>query len=123
MMNRFGLILLCAPVLASFAACSSSSSSNSTVVIGGDGGDPEAGADGGSDATSGGTQCSKARDDLLIPIDKTATGMVGVVSKANNVKTIYVDATADGIGNSVKNPRVYVDLATSAKVSVTDKTA
>lgn len=120
MMNRFGFLLL-VPAFGIFAACSSSTAN--TAANTGDGGDP---GDGGltdgpvSDAPGGGTQCTKARDDLLIPLNKTSTGAVGIVSESGATKTIYVDAVAGGLGNSVKNPRTYVNLETGTRVDLTD---
>ena len=121
MINRFCL-LLGVSATALFAACSSGTTNTSSGgVTPTDGGDPDGG--GLTDATPGGTQCSKARDDLLLPIDKVSTGAVSVVSESGGVKTIYVDATGGGFGASAKSPRVYVDLAAGARVDVTDKTA
>jgi hypothetical protein len=119
MKSRFELLFLALPALGLLAACSSSS--NSTATPSADGGDvPEAS----TDAPAGGTQCTKARDDLLLPIDKTSTGEVSVVSDEGGTKTIYVDASAGGIGGAaLKNPRIYIDLEAGAKVSVTDKSA
>lgn len=121
MMNRF-FFLLCVPAIALFGACSSSTSNTGTPTPTTDGGtEPEGG--GMTDAPMGGTQCSKARDDLLLPIDKVSTGAVTVVSDTGGVKTLYVDATGGGFNTSSKSPRVYVALADGTKVSVTDKTA
>lgn len=118
MMNRFGLLLVVLPAFGLFAACSSSTSSG-TPAPGAD--VPETSTE---DATTGGTQCTKARDDLLLPIDKTSTGEVSVVSDSNGTKTLYVDASAGGVGGAaLKNPRIYIDLAAGTKVSVTDKSA
>lgn len=121
MIKRFGSFFLAVPAFALFAACSSSSTS-ATETPAADGGDvPD--TQGGVDA-GGGTQCTKARDDLLLPIDKSSTGEVSVVGESNGTKTLYVDASAGGLGGAaLKNPRIYIDLAAGAKVSVTDKTA
>jgi hypothetical protein len=122
-MNRFGLLLLGVPACVVFAACSSTTTNGTTS-----GGAPtdDAGTSDAlvSDAPATGTSCTKARDDLLLPIDKVSTGEVSVVSDSNGVKTIYVDATAGGLGGaSLKNPRVYIDLEAGKKVDVTDKSA
>lgn len=117
-MKRFFLLFLALP----FAACSSSSTTN-TGASGGitsDGGGPDAGT---TDAPSGGTQCSSAREQLLKPVDKVSTGAVSIVSDVGGKKTIYVDASAGGIGATDKNPRVYIDLGAGARVAVTDKSA
>ena len=76
-----------------------------------------------TDAPAGGTQCSSARDQLLLPIDKTSTGAVTILSDTGGKKTIYVDASAGGTGSAAKTPRVYIDLAAGTRVSVTDKSA
>jgi hypothetical protein len=121
MMNRFSLLLLCVPALGLFAACSSATSSSSITVAGADGGaDGESTTDA---STGGGTSCSKARDDLLVPINKVSTGTVSVVSESGGTKTLYIDASGGGTNNAIKNPRVYVDLEAGAKVELTDTTA
>lgn len=116
MMNRFFLILLALPL----AACSSSSTATPAGVTPDGGAPAEAGT---TDAPSGGTQCTSARDQLLLPIDKVSTGAVSVVSDANGTKTIYVDASGGGLGSAAKNPRVYIDLGAGTRVAVTDKSA
>src|SRR4051812_19630201 len=114
-MNRFLFVFLALP----FVACSSSS--NSAVIVNvGDGGVVDGG---GTDAPPGGTQCSSARDQLLLPIDRVASGAVSIVSDTGGKKTIYVDASAGGLGSAAKNPRVYVDLSNGTRVPVTDKSA
>jgi len=119
---RFFVTMLPAlPALGLFAACSSSNSTAVVVVPGADGGTADGPA---ADApTGGGTQCTKARDDLLLPIDKTSTGKVSIVEEKGDVKTLYIDASAGGLNNAAKNPRIYVDLATGTAVALTDKTA
>lgn len=115
-------LLFVVPAIASFAACSSST----TTAGSGSQTDAGAGADSAAttDAPTGtGTQCTAARDQLLLPIDKVSTGQVSIVSDTGGVKTIYVDASAGGQGSAAKNPRVYVNLATGTRVDVTDKTA
>jgi HmuY protein len=108
------------PVLAVVAACSSSSSTAAPVASVPDAGDVDASVE---DAPSTGAQCSKARDQLLLPIDRTSTGAVTVLSDTGGKKTIYVDASAGGFQTAAKNPRVYLDLATGQRVAVTDKSA
>lgn len=75
----------------------------------------DAGADGGS--------CSAAKEQLLKPIASVSTGDVTVLSDAAGVKTVYVDGSAGGTQPSATNPRLYLNLETVTKVSVTDKTA
>jgi hypothetical protein len=128
MMNRFVLLLVSVPALGMFAACSSNHDLRITDDGGSTSGDP--GTDGGGtadgpagEASTGGTSCTTARDQLLVPINKTTTGTVSVVSDSGTVKTLYVDASAGGPNNAIKNPRIYVDLGTGTKVDLTDTTA
>ena len=120
MMNRFCFLLLCVPALSVFAACSSGSTSSTSGGV-----TPDGGADGAAttDASGGATSCTKAREDLLIPINKVSTGAVTVLSETGGVKTLYIDASGGGTANAVKNPRIYVDLEAGARVEVTDTTA
>jgi hypothetical protein len=127
MMNRFVLLLVSVPAIGMFAACSSTTNTR-TTADGGSSSDPGADAGDATDgpvgeASSGASSCTTARDQLLVPIDKTSTGIVSVVGESNGVKTLYVDASAGGINNAIKNPRIYVDLGAGTKVDVTDKTA
>jgi len=120
-MKRIAFALLSLPLFAAFAACSSS-----TTVTGTPTGD--AGNGGGEDASTtpdatAGSQCSSAREQLLVPVKKTSTGEVAVVGQNGGTRTIYVDASAGGQGQAAKNPRVYVDLTAGARVDVTDETA
>lgn len=122
MNSRFSFLFACVPALALVAACSSSS----TAVAGSSSGatpTDDGGADASAEASSAGTSCTKAREDLLVPINKTSSGTVSVVSETGGVKTLYVDASAGGSNNAIKNPRIYVDLEAGAKVDVTDTTA
>ena len=124
MNSRFSFALLLVPalpLLGIFAACSSST--NSTPVGGlADGGAADGPA--ASDApTGGGTQCTTARDQLLLPIAKTSTGKVTIIKEEGDTKTLYVDASAGGLDQAAKNPRIYVDLATGTKIDLTDVTA
>jgi hypothetical protein len=129
MMNRCLLLLLAVPACGIFAACSSTTvtqaapdGGGSTAPGGTDAG--EAGADLPlQDASMGANTCTSARDQLLVPIDKVTTGTVSVVSDSGGVKTLYVDASAGGANNAIKNPRIYVDLGAGTKLDLTDKTA
>jgi hypothetical protein len=131
MMNRFLLLFVsvCAlPVCGSFAACSSTttaaaapdggSTSGDVPVDGGDTTDGPA-----AEASPGAMTCTSARDQLLVPIDKVTTGTVSVVSDSGGVKTLYIDASAGGPANAIKNPRIYVDLGAGTKVDLTDTSA
>lgn len=122
-MNRFGLLLFVFPACLALAACSSGTT-NATTSGGAPSGDAGTSDAPVTDAPATGTSCTKARDDLLLPIDRVSTGEVSVVSDSNGVKTLYVDASAGGLGGaSLKNPRVYVDLEAGKRVDVTDKSA
>lgn len=121
MMNRFCLLLLCVPTFGLFAACSSTTGSSSGGALpGDDGGTADATA---TDAQNNGASCTKAREDLLVPINKVSTGVVSVISDTGGTKTLYVDASGGGTNNAIKNPRIYVDLEAGARVEVTDTTA
>ncbi len=119
MMNRFFFLCSCVSTLGLFAACSSSRSSTSGGVPADDGGTDAATTDASGSATS----CTKAREDLLIPIGKVSTGAVTVLSDTGGVKKLYIDASGGGTANAIKNPRIYVDLEAGARVEVTDTTA
>ncbi len=108
------------PILAigSIAACSSSTTP-APVGAATDGGDTDSAI---VDASTG-AQCSTARDQLLLPIDKTSTGVVTVLGEAGGTKTLYVDASAGGFQTAAKNPRIYLDLGAGTRVAVTDKSA
>jgi hypothetical protein len=84
----------------------------------------DAGTDSGAtDASPAAATCTQAREALLVPINKVSTGAVSVVSDTGGVKTLYIDASAGGQNNAIKNPRIYVDLEAGARVEVTDTTA
>lgn len=120
-MKHLIFTIACAPLaLAVLPACSSTTV---TTSPGASSGAPEtdAGAEGDA-AGSGGTQCTAARDQLLVPVAKVSTGEVKVVSEQGGVATIYVDASAGGFDQARKNPRAYIRLAGS-RVEVTDKDA
>src|SRR4051794_13986432 len=119
MNTRFSLFLVCLPVLGLPAvACSSSTVSGTPVAA--DGGDPDAGM---TDAPAGGTMCTMARDQTLVPINKVWTGKVTVISDTGGVKTLYVDATGGSSADAIKNARTYVDLGAGSKVEITDVAA
>lgn len=92
----------------------------------GAGGSPDSGkpvADGGSDSGGNGNSCTAAKEQLLKPIASVSTGDVTVLADASGIKTVYVDGSAGGTQASSTNPRLYLNLETANKVSVTDKTA
>ncbi len=121
-MNRVLLLVASLPlVIAAVPACSS------TTPATGSSGTPDAGSsvpegDSGAEVPGGGTQCTAARDQHLLPIAKVSTGEVKVVSAADGVTTLYVDASAGGAPEAAKSPRIYIKL-TGEKVDITDKAA
>ena len=131
MMNRFWLLFVstCAlPVCGIVVACSSTTTAAATPDGGSTSGDIPVDGGGSTDgstteASTGATTCTSARDQLLVPIDKVSSGTVSVVSDTGGVKTLYVDASAGGVPNAIKNPRIYVDLGAATRVDLTDKTA
>ncbi len=129
MNSRFVSLLVLGSAFGLFAACSSGSTTGRSVAAPNDGGGGEAESQEDAstseeeDAPTTSTSCSSAREQLLLPIGKTSTGDVSVVSDTNGVKTIYVDASAGGQAAASKNPRIYVDLAAGTKVNVTDVTS
>ena len=123
-MNRFVLLLASAPfALASLAlvpACSSSTASTPS----GSSGTADAGTtpDEDSGLPAGGTECTAARKTYLGPIAKVTEGAVKVISSADGVSTIYIDASAGGTPEAAQNPRVYIKL-TGDRVDVNDNDA
>jgi HmuY protein len=118
-MNRFTFAFAPFVVCAAFAACSSSTTTTATP-----------GADGGTDEDAAvaveagaGTQCTAARQQALLPINKVSTGAVSVVSETAGTKLLYVDASAGGSGAASKSPRVYLNLETATRVDLTDTEA
>lgn len=132
-MNRFVLLLVTAPfALAAVPACSSSSpatpAGDDDHVVDDDADHVDDDADGGTKTTADadpGTpaddmQCSAARKTHLVPIAKVSTGEVKVLSNADGVTTLYVDAAAGGAMEASKNPRVYITL-TGSRVELNDE--
>jgi len=68
------------------------------------------------------TTCTAARDQLLTPVERVSSAVVGVVSEENGVTTLYVDASAGGFDQARRNPRVYITLD-GGRVDVTDREA
>ena len=81
-------------------------------------GDPNDGA-----APADGALCVEAREQLLHPIDLVSTGDVTVLAESAGVRTLYVDATTGGTQAANTNPRVYLNLETTTRIAVTDKSA
>jgi hypothetical protein len=98
-------------------------SSSSTASTSGDGADA-GGTVGDQPLTNAKpTDCSAAREGLLTPVDAVSTGAVTVLATEGDVKRLYIDASAGGFSATTPSPRVYINLATGARVDVTDKTA
>lgn len=98
-----------------FLACSSTNTVTETP-----GPTTDAGPDTAVQLEGGGTMCTSARDQLLLPINQTSSGAVTVVSDDGTTKLLYVDASAGGVQNAMKQPRVYVDLDQAINVGITD---
>jgi hypothetical protein len=110
-MKRLSFVLLAAPFVA-VIACSSSNSGTTAPA-----------ADAGPDTAPSGSQCTAAYKDLLLPIEKVSTGTVSVIATNGDTKTLFVDASAGGLPNAPKNPRVYINLESGARVDLTDGAA
>ena len=112
-------ILLSLPFVL-FMACSSKETSTTNPTPGADAGEVDAGA---QETGVTPSQCTAAREATLKPVDKVATAQVGVVSEDAGAMVLYVDASAGGTQNASRNPYVFVNLETGARVDVTDKSA
>jgi hypothetical protein len=79
------------------------------------------GDDAGDSGGTSGTQCTAAAKSLLHPQTTVSKGEVKVVSTANGVTKVYVDASAGGSGPGVaaSNPRVYLKMD-GTKVDISD---
>jgi hypothetical protein len=124
--------IACAVAFVIVAACSSDPEATPSPDAGGlgtndagggGGGDGIGPGDGGGKQDAGGTSCTAAAEQLLKPIDTVSTGEVSVLSDSAGIKTLFVDAAAGGTAGAATNPRLYVNLETTSRVSVTDKTA
>ena len=107
---------------------SSSAASSGSTSGGGTTSSSSTGGDGGSDAGEnggggGGGSCSAELEEALGPIDMVSMGQVTVLATQGATSTLYVDASAGGSMAQKDNPWIYVSLAGSAKVDVTDETA
>ncbi|MBX3219056.1 MAG: hypothetical protein KF795_00975 [Labilithrix sp.] len=118
-------------VAAVVVACSSDPETTPSVDAGegtgsndaGGGGDGDVTRDDGGSDDAGGASCTAAAEQLLQPIDAVSTGEVTVLSEADGVKTLFVDASAGGTQGASANPRLYVSLENARRVDVTDRTA
>jgi hypothetical protein len=116
-MKRF-FLLLCAPL--AFLAAPACSSSTPAASSSGTSGTPDSGATPEEDAGPGGsTQCTAARKTHLLPLSKVSTADVEVLATEGDVTTIYVDASAGGVMEASKTPRVYIKLS-GERVDVSD---
>lgn len=100
------------------------------AACGSDGGSDAPGAAGAAGSAGSGTagessssECSAAREQLIGAIDQVSTGAVTVLSDADGVTRLYVDATAGGPQASADNPWIFLSLADFSKVEVTDVSA
>jgi len=89
-------------------------------------GNGAAGSDdhGGAGSDGSGTgECSAAREQLLGAVDSVSTGEVTVLATEDDVTSLYIDATAGGTAAAASNPWIFVSLADSERVDVTDVTS
>lgn len=84
------------------------------------------GDDGGAVDASGGAggtpapACPAEREEAVKPLELASAGEVAVLSEADGVKTLYIDASAGGAQEQLKNPWIYVSFAGAARVDITD---
>ena len=107
MKNFFQLVNL----LLFVSACGSSSEAPTTDL-----GAP----DGGGSPDGSVSACTAARAQLLGAVNSVTTGNVTVLGTTAGVTTLYVDASAGGVASASTNPWSFINLATGAKVAVTD---
>jgi len=93
-----------------------------TTSGGGQGGMGQGGAGTGGQGGSA-SMCTAALEQALGPIDTVSTGDVIVLATNGSTKTLYIDASAGGSQNQKTNPWIYLNLASTTKVQVTDKSA
>ena len=129
--------LACVVAFVVVAACSSDPETTPSPDAGGAGtndggggssGDGGVSGDGSGPGDGGGktdaaASCTAAAEQLLKPVDTVSTGEVTVLSESAGIKTLFVDAAAGGAAGAATNPRLYVNLETTSRVAVTDKTA
>ena len=90
---------------------------------GGSSGTTPSGSSGTTSGSSSGDadQCSAARTEALQEQTTVSNGVVSIATGTAGAEyLLYVDASAGGSGPSATQPRVYVDLATGARVDVSD---
>jgi hypothetical protein len=120
-MKKLAFIGSC--VVALHAACAHDSEGTAPDSVTDAGASTDGSANDASTKSDASKDCSTAEAQLLMPVDKVATGDLTVLSDANGIKTLYVDASAGTGQDAATTPRLYVDLATGMRVAVTDKTA
>jgi hypothetical protein len=76
-----------------------------------------------ADMASGVSSCTAARAQLIGSIDSVSSGAVDVIGTSGATRTLYVDASAGGVGGTASHPWIFVNLGSGTKVSVTDKSA
>src|SRR5689334_857757 len=72
-----------------------------------DGGGEASGTPGGSGGSGGGSavpSCPDERIEAIGPINAVSKGEVTVLSEADGVKTLYIDASAGGVQEKANNP-------------------
>lgn len=88
---------------------------------GGEGGEANGGEGGNAGAPT--SSCETVRATLLGPIASVSTGQVTVSGEQDGIVSLVVDASAGGFMAAANNPYIYVNLATKARVDITDPQA
>lgn len=86
---------------------------------GGSGSPADAGAPDAASEPDAGCEPTAALPFAWRPIDEVSAGSI-TTDTAGGVTTAQIDATAGGTDAAADNPYIYIDLATGAKVEITD---
>lgn len=108
-------------LLSTLTGCSSEAVDTANAAGGG-------GPSGSGGTTTGGlagadptpSACSAALRQSLSLVDEVSTARVSVVSESAAERTLFVDASVGGLNGQDTHPWVYVELATSQAVAITD---
>lgn len=87
---------------------------SSAGATGGESGGAGAGGD------SATYECTEVRDALIGAVDDVSTGDVIVLADGGGEATLHVDASAGGRQAAAQNPWIYVSLAESSRLDLTD---
>jgi hypothetical protein len=110
-------ILRLASALVLLASCSSQPVGDDDTS--GSGGGPP-GVAGSSNVGASPSVCSAALRQSLSLVDEVSTATVAILSETGAERTLYVDASVEGLSNQDTHPWLYVALATGQAVAVTD---